>query len=138
MTQKSRKKYEAKLAEDIQKLKEEYERDRADIDREEERIKNDPENQIAGGYARPENDDLANPAYPNILVNTVPIANMGELGQEVVQRLNEQWFGEFGETGAENPFDPATATVDVMIDFGHEVWKRNNPEDAESQEKQAS
>ena len=117
MTQKSRKKYEAKLAEDIQKLKEEYERDRADIDHEEERIKNDPENQIAGGYARPENDDLANPVYPNILVNTVPIANMGELGQEVVQRLNEQWFGEFGETGVENPFDPATATVDVMIDF---------------------
>lgn len=138
MTQKSREKHEAELAEDIQKLKEEYERDRADIDREEERIKNDPENQIAGGYARPENDDLANPVYPNILVNTVPIANMGELGQEVVQRLNEQWFGEFGETGAENPFDPATATVDVMIDFGHEVWKRNNPEDAESQEKQAS
>ena len=138
MTQKSREKYEAKLAEDIQKLKDEYERDRADIDREEERIKNDPENQIAGGYARPENDDLANPVYPNILVNTVPIANMGELGQEVVQRLNEQWFGEFGETGVENPFDPATATVDVMIDFGHEVWKRNNPEEAESQEKQAS
>ena len=138
MTQKSREKHEAKLAEDIQKLKEEYESDRADIDREEERIKNDPENQIAGGYARPENDDLANQVYPNILVNTVPIANMGELGQEVVQRLNEQWFGEFGETGAENPFDPATATVDVMIDFGHEVWKRNNPEDAESQEKQAS
>lgn len=107
---------------------------------EEERIKNDPANQIAGGYVRPENDDLANPVYPNILANTVPIANMGELGQEVVQRLNEQWFGEFGETGVENPFDPATATVDIMIDFGHEVWKRNHPEEAEedSQEKQAS
>ena len=106
---------------------------------EEERIKNDPANQIAGGYVRPENDCLSEPVYPNILVNTVPIANMGELGLEVVQWLNEEWFGEFGETGAENLFDPATATVDVMIDFGHEVWKRNHPEEAEeSQEKQAS
>ena len=118
-----------------QKRKEEAEAARI----EEERIKNDPANQIAGGYVRPENDCLSEPVYPNILVNTVPIANMGELGLEVVQRLNEEWFGEFGETGEENPFDPATATVDVMIDFGHEVWKRNHPEEAEeSQEKQAS
>lgn len=105
---------------------------------EERRIASNPENQIAGGYARPENDDLANPEYPNILVNTVPVANMGKLGQEVVQRLNEQWFGEFGETGAENPFDPATAIADVIIDFGGEVWKRNHPEEAESQEKQST
>lgn len=120
-------------------MAEQAEKDKAEaILAEERRIAENPANQIAGGYARPENDDLANPVYPNILVNTVPVANMGELGQEVVQRLNEQWFGEFGETGVENPFDPATATVDVMIDFGHEVWKRNNPEEAESQEKQAS
>ena len=140
MTQKSREKYETKLAEDIQKLKEEYERDRADIDREEERIKSNPENQIAGGYVRPDNDGLCDAEYPNILVNTVPIANMGELGQEVLKRLNEEWFGEFGETGEENPFNPATATADVMIDFGHEVWKRNHPEEAaeESQEKQSA
>lgn len=105
---------------------------------EEEQIKNDPNNQIAGGYFRPDNDDLDNPEYPNILINTVPIANMGELGQEVLQRLNEEWFGEFGETGEPNPFDPATATADIMIDFGHEVWKRNHPEETESQEKQAS
>lgn len=107
---------------------------------EEERIKNDPANQIAGGYVRPDNDCLSEPVYPNILVNTVPITNMGELGQEVLNRLNEEWFGEFGETGEENPFNPATATADVMIDFGHEVWKRNHPEEVEeeSQEKQAS
>ena len=108
--------------------------------KEEERIKNDSANQIAGGYVNPINDGLCDAEYPNILVNTVPVANMGELGQEVVRRLNEEWFGEFGETGEANPFDPATATVDVMIDFGHEVWKRNHPEEAaeESQEKQAS
>lgn len=105
---------------------------------EEEKIKNDPANQIAGGYVRPENDDLTNPEIPNILINTVPVSNMGELGQEVIQRLNEEWFGEFGETGVENPFDPETATADVMIYFGHEVWKRNNPEEAESQEKQSA
>lgn len=108
--------------------------------KEEERIKSNPDNQLAGGYVSPDNDYLSEPEYPNILVNTVPVANMGVLGEEVVKRLNEEWFGEFGETGEENPFDPATATVDVMIDFGHEVWKRNHPEEAseESQEKQAS
>ena len=119
-----------------QKKKEEAESARA----EEERIKNDPDNQIAGGYVNPSNDDLCDAEYPNILVNTVPIANMGVLGEEVLNRLNEEWFGEFGETGVENPFDPATSTVDVMIDFGHEVWKRNHPEEAdeESQEKQSA
>lgn len=107
---------------------------------EEKRISEDPANQLAGGYVSPHNDGLCDAEYPNILVNTVPIANMGELGQEVLKRLNEEWFGEFWETGVENPFDPATATADVMIDFGHEVWKRNHPDEAneESQEKQAS
>lgn len=138
MSKKAAEKREAELAEQIRKLNEEIAKKQAEAEAEEERIKNDPANQIAGGYARPENDDLANPEFPNILVNTVPVANMGELGQEVVQRLNEQWFGEFGKTGAENPFDPATATADVMIYFGHEVWKRNNPEEMESQEKQSA
>ena len=138
MNQKSRERHEAKLAEDIQKLNEEIAKNQAEAEAEEERIKNDPANQIAGGYVRPDNDGLCDAEYPNILVNTVPIANMGELGHEVLNRLNEEWFGEFGETGVENPFNPATATVDVLIDFGHEVWKRNHPEEAESQEKQAS
>jgi hypothetical protein len=56
---------------------------------EERRIAGDPENQIVGGYVRPDNDDLSNPVYPSILINTVPVANMGKLGQEVVRRLNE-------------------------------------------------
>lgn len=140
VSQKAAEKREAEQAEQIRKMNEEAAKQQAKAEDEEERIKNNPKNQIAGGYARPENDDLANPEYPNILVNTVPVANMGELGLEVVQRLNEQWFGEFGETGEENPFDPTTATVDVYVDFGHEVWKRNHSEEAEgeSQEKQAS
>lgn len=136
MSQKAAEKREVELAEQIRKLNEEVAKKQAEAEAEEERIKNDPANQIAGGYVRPENDGLCDAEYPNILVNTVPIANMGELGQEVLNRLNEEWFGEFGETGVENPFDPATATVDVMIDFGHEVWKRNHAD--ESQEKQAS
>ena len=140
MSRKAAEKREAELAEQIRKLDEDIAKKQAEAEAEEERIKNDPANQIAGGYVRPDNDCLSEPAYPNILVNTVPVANMGALGEEVVKRLNEEWFGEFGETGEENPFDPATATVDVMIDFGHEVWKRNHPEEAseESQEKQAS
>lgn len=120
-------------------MAEQAEKDKAEaILAEERHIASDPANQIAGGYVRPENDCLSEPVYPNILINTVPVANMGELGKEVVQRLNEEWFGEFGETGVESPFDPAKATVDVMIDFGHEVWKRNHSEEEESQEKQAS
>lgn len=133
-TKKAEKEHQAEL--EAQRAK--WEEERKAAEKEEEMIENDPANQIAGGYVRPENDDLANPELPNILVNTVPVANMGELGQEVVQRLNEEWFGEFGETGVENPFDPATATADVLIYFGHEVWKRNNPEDSESQEKQSA
>lgn len=125
---------EAARLKEEQKRKEEAETARI----EEGRIKNDPANQIAGGYVRPDNDCLEDPEYPNILVNTVPIANMGALGEEVLRRLNEEWFGEFGETGEENPFNPATATADVMIDFGHEVWKRNHPEEAKSQEKQSA
>ena len=138
MSQKAAEKQEAELAEQIRKLNEETVKKRAEAEAEEERIKNDPENQIAGGYVRPDNDGLCDAEYPNILVNTVPIANMGALGEEVLRRLNEEWFGEFGETGEENPFNPATATADVMIDFGHEVWKRNHPEEAESQEKQSA
>lgn len=136
----ARKEHEEELARQQAELEEKR---KAAIEAEaerEKRIANDPANQIAGGYVRPDEDCLEDPEYPNILVNTVPIANMGELGQEVLNRLNTEWFGEFGETGVENPFDPATATVDVIIDFGHEVWKRNHPEEAkeESQEKQAS
>ena len=139
-SQKAAEKREAELAEQIRKLNEETAKQKAEAEAGEERIKNDPENQIAGGYVRPDNDGLCDAEYPNILVNTVPIANMGALGEEVLRRLNEEWFGEFGETGEENPFNPATATADVMIDFGHEVWKRNHPEEAaeESQEKQSA
>lgn len=93
-----------------------------------------------GGYFESRNNDLSDETYPNILVNTVPISSMGQFGQDVLNMLNEEWFGEFGETGVENPFDPATATADVYVDFGHEVWKRNHSEESEveSQEKQAS
>ena len=93
-----------------------------------------------GGYFESRNNNLSDETYPNILVNTVPISSMGQFGQDVLNMLNEEWFGEFGETGVENPFDPATATADVYVDFGHEVWKRNHSEEAEgdSQEKQAS
>lgn len=130
--------HEEELARQQAEMEEKRKATIEEAEKEEERIANDPANQIAGGYVRPENDCLAEPVYPNILINTVPVANMGELGQEVVQRLNEEWFGEFGETDMEDLFDPAKATVDVMIDFGHEVWKRNHSEEEESQEKQAA
>lgn len=131
------KKAEKEHQEELEAQRAKWKEERKAAEAEEEKIKNDPANQIAGGYVRPENDDLTNPEIPNILINTVPVSNMGELGQEVIQRLNEEWFGEFGETDVENSFDPETATADVMIYFGHEVWKRNNPEESESQEKQS-
>lgn len=123
---------------EVERAKKELVEKLKEAEAEEERIMNDPENQIAGGYVNPNNDNLEEPVYPNILVNTVPVANMGELGEAVIERLNREWFGEFLETGEENPFSADTATVDVYIDFGHEVWKRNHSEEAESQEKQAS
>lgn len=137
---KAEKKAQTEKAEAERKIAEELNKSHEEATSTLEKNIDDPENQLAGGYVSPHNDGLCDAEYPNILVNTVPIANMGELGQEVLKRLNEEWFGEFGETGVENPFDPATATADVMIDFGHEVWKRNHPDEAneESQEKQAS
>lgn len=137
-----RKEKERKAVEDMVRAMEDAKRaeEARKAEEEEKRISEDPANQLAGGYVSPKNDELYDAEYPNILVNTVPIANMGELGQEVLKRLNEEWFGEFGETNPEELFNPETATVDVMIDFGHEVWKRNHPDEAneESQEKQAS
>lgn len=79
------------------------------------------------------NNWLDDPDYPGALINTVPVSSMGEFGKEVLDFANEIQFGEFAE---EHGFKPETATVDVMIDFGHQMWKMRNPE--ESQEKQAS
>lgn len=135
-TKKAEKEHQEELEAQRAKLEEEQKAAAKEAEQREEELRNNPENQIAGGYVDPSNDNLTDDKYPNILVNTVPVANIGELGQEVVQRLNEEWFGEFGETYVENLFDPATATVDVYIDFGHEVWKRNHAD--ESQEKQSA
>lgn len=83
------------------------------------------------------NNWLDDPDYPGALINTVPVSSMGEFGKEILDFANEIQFGEFAE---EHGFKPETATVDVMIDFGHQMWKMRNPEEAaeESQEKQAS
>lgn len=83
------------------------------------------------------NNWLDDPDYPGALINTVPVSSMGEFGKEILDFTNEIQFGEFAE---EHGFKPETATVDVMIDFGHQMWKMRNPEEAteESQEKQAS
>ena len=95
-----------------------------------------PENQLGcGGYVLPGNDDLDDPNSPNLLANSVPLSSMGAFGQEICERLNREYSDqEFAY------FDPETAVADVMIDFGHEVWRMRNPEEAaeESQEKQAS
>lgn len=85
-----------------------------------------PEYQLScGGYMRPDNDWLSDQEYPGCLANSVPISSLGEFGADILNRLNEIQFGEFSEYN----FDPGTATADIMIDFGHEMWKRNNPEE---------
>lgn len=89
-----------------------------------------------GGYIEPFNDSLDARDYPNALVNTVPISAMGDFGKEMLNMVNYVQFGEFAE---QEGFKQETATVDVVIDFGHEKWKQLNPEKVEeSQEKQAS
>lgn len=88
-----------------------------------------------GGYFESNNDHLDDVEYPNILVNTVPISSMGQFGIDVLNLLNVESCGEFAD---EHGYKLETTTVDVYVDFGHEVWKRNHPEEAESQEKQTS
>lgn len=96
---------------------------------EEERIKNDPANQIAsGGYIRPYNDDLCDPEIPNAIVNDVPLSSMGEFGKNILDRLNESYFPD--DVPKEDQFQLDTAVTDVCVYFGHEVWKMNNPEEA--------
>lgn len=123
---------EAEAEEARKKAKEE-------ADAEEERMKNDPANQIAsGGYIRPCNDDLCDPEFPNALVNDVPLSSMGEFGKNILERLNASYFPD--DVPKEDQFQLDTAVSDVQIYFGYEAWKKNNPEEAakESQEKQAS
>ena len=96
----------------------------------------DPANQLTGGgYIRPGTDNLYETDAPEALANCVPLASMGQFGQDIINRLIEvrpNWKEE-------GYFDPEKAVADVWIDFGHEVWKLRNPEEAEeSQEKQAS
>ena len=73
------------------------------------------------------NNWLDDQDYPGALVNTVPISAMGEFGKEMLDFVNEIQFGEFADTEG---FKEDTATVDVMIDFGHQMWKMRNPEKA--------
>lgn len=105
---------------------------------EEERITNDPANQLpGGGYVSPDNDNLYEPDYPNLLANCVPLSSMGEFGEEMIRRLREE-YTDCEEVG---PFVPETAVTDVYIDFGHQLWLEHQKwleEHPESQEKQAS
>lgn len=96
----------------------------------------DPANQLTGGgYVCPDNDCLYETDCPTMLANCVPLSSMGEFGQDIINRLNN----EYPNWEQEGYFNPETAVADVWVDFGHEVWKLRNPEEAEdSQEKQAS
>lgn len=108
---------------------------REEYEAEEERIKNDPANQItSGGYIRPYNDDLCDSEIPNAIINDVPLSSMGEFGKNILERLNASYFPD--DVPKEDRFQLDTAVSDVCVYFGHEVWKMNNPE--ESQEKQVS
>ena len=138
ISQKAAEKQEAELAEQIRKLNEETAKKRAEAEAEEERIKNDPANQLpGGGYVSPDNNNLYEPDYPNLLANCVPLSSMGEFGEEMIRRLREE-YPDCEEVG---PFVPETAVTDVYIDFGHQLflehqkWLEEHPE---SQEKQSA
>ena len=106
--------------------------------KEEERIANDPANHLpGGGYVSPDNNNLYETDYPNLLANCVPLSSMGEFGEEMIRRLREE-YPDCEEVG---PFVPETAVTDVYIDFGHQLWLEHQKwleEHPESQEKQAS
>ncbi len=138
MSQKAAEKREAELAEQIRELDEENAKKQAEAEAEEERIKNDPANQLpGGGYVSPDNNNLYEPDYPNLLANCVPLSSMGEFGEEMIRRLREE-YPDCEEVG---PFVPETAVTDVYIDFGHQLWLEHQKwleEHPESHEKQAS
>lgn len=102
----------------------------------EERIANDPENQLTGGgYVAPDRNNLYEADCPNLLANCVPLTSMGQFGQDIIDRYKQEW-PNWEEVGM---FNPETAVADVYVDFCHEKWlEAQRAAEAESQEKQAS
>ena len=135
-----RKEKERKAVEDMVRAMEDAKRaeEARKAEEEEKRIREDPANQLpGGGYVSPDNNNLYEPDYPNLLANCVPLSSMGEFGEEMIRRLREE-YPDCEEIG---PFVPETAVTDVYIDFGHQLWLEHQKwleEHPESQEKQAS
>lgn len=108
---------------------------------EEDRIANDPDNQLTdGGYVAPDRNNLNEADVPNLLANCVPLTSMGQFGRDIIDRYKEEW----PDWDAVGMFNPETAVADVYVDFCHEKWleaqreKARREKEAESQEKQAS
>lgn len=136
-TKKQIEKEEAEKERIAKELEEKRNREAQEAMDEDARDAADPANQLTGGgYIRPQNDNLYETDYPNALANCVPLSSMGEFGQDIIRRLNDE-YPDWEETGY---FNPSEAVADVWVDFGHEIWKLRNPEEesSESHEKQAS
>lgn len=120
------------IVSDIDELKR---ADEAAID-DEDRIANDPNNQLTdGGYVAPDRNNLNEADCPNLLANCVPLTSMGQFGRDIIDLYKEKW-PDWDTVGM---FNPETAVADVYIDFCHEKWlEYQRGQEAESQEKQAS
>lgn len=99
------------------KAQEDWDMKKLDLQRmyEEEqiRMRNDPANQIpGGGYVQ--NDGFYETDCPWANCNEVPLASMGEFGQEMIRRLKEQ-YPDYEKIG---PFDPDRATAYLECYFG--------------------
>lgn len=136
MIRKAGEKYEAELAENIQKLNEELKKEAEAAIAAEEQIASNPENQLTeGGYVAPDRNNLYEADCPNILANSVPLTSMGQFGQDIIDLYKKEW-PNWKEVGM---FNPETAVTDIYLDFGHEKWlEAQRAKDAESQEKQSA
>ena len=136
MIQKAGEKYEAELAEEIQKRNEEVKKEEEAAIAAEEQIASNPENQLTdGGYVAPDRNNLNEADYPNILANSVPLTSMGQFGQDIIDLYKKEW-PNWEEVGM---FNPETAVTDIYLDFGHEKWlEAQRAKEDESQEKQSA
>ncbi len=95
------------------KVKEDLSEKQAEYEKECRARKEDPTNKISGGgYVR--EDGFYETDCPWAWCDEVPLASMGEFGQEMIRRLKEQ-YPDYEKIG---PFDPDRATAYLECYFG--------------------
>ena len=110
--------FKARQEEEAKKLEEEARRVAEENEKADKEIEENPDNQLtAGGYVRPDNNNLDDPEYPNLLANCVPLSSMGQFGQDILDKLSQA-----------HPNWDETAVADLWVDFGHQQWMEDHGE----------